>query len=72
MVQFDDGAWCCPRHGLLVTAKALVALYQVGVEGDVDWSEVCAVIAEVLPQVIRKVEATEGGSLVLDTARRSP
>ena len=38
--------------GLLVTARALVGLYQV--EGDADWSEICAVIAEVLPEVIRK------------------
>jgi len=54
------GACYYVRHGLLATAKALVALYQV--EGDADWSEICAVIAEVLPEVIRKVEATEGGA----------
>ena len=34
MVQFDDGAWYCPSHGLLIAARTLVALYQV--EGDAD------------------------------------
>lgn len=66
----DDSAWYCPRHGLLVTAKALVALYQV--EGDADWSEICAVIGEVLPEVIRKVEAAERGAGRFGPARRPP
>jgi hypothetical protein len=70
MVQFDDGAWYCPCHGLLVTGKALVALYQV--EGDADWSEICAVIGEVLPEVIRKVEAAESGAGHLDPTPRQP
>lgn len=62
------GAWYCPRHGLLVTAKALLGLYQV--EGDADWSEICAVIREVLPEVIHKVEAGEIGAARLDPAPR--
>jgi len=70
MVRYDDGAWYCPRHGLLVTAKALVALYQV--EGDADWSEICAVIGEVLPEVILKIEAAESSSRPFDTERRQP
>ena len=57
MVRSLDGAWNCPVHALLAAAKALVALYQA--PGDADWSEICAVIAEVLPDVIGKVEAAE-------------
>ncbi len=68
MVHSGDGAWYCPRHGLLVTAKALLGLYQV--EGDADWSEICAVIREVLPEVIHKVEAGEIGAARLDPAPR--
>jgi len=60
MVQLDSGAGYCPRHGLLVATKTLVALYKV--EGDADWSAICELIAEVLPDVIRKVEAAENGS----------
>ncbi len=60
MVQSDSGAWYCRRHGLLVATKTLVALYKV--EGDADWSAICALIAEVLPHAIRKVEAAENAS----------
>lgn len=68
MVRFDDGAWYCPRHGLLLTAKTLLALHQV--EGDVDWSGISAVIAEILPDVTRKVEAAERGVRGFDLASK--
>src|SRR5438552_2007424 len=68
MVHTDDGAWFCPPHGLLVTAKALVALYCV--EGDADWSQICEVITEALRAVINKVEAAESGASRLDHRRR--
>jgi hypothetical protein len=66
MVQADDGSWFCPRHGLLVTVKALVALYQV--EGDADWAAISGLIAETLPDMIRKVEAADGRQRRLDPA----
>lgn len=64
MVRFDDGAWYCPNHALLVTAKTLVTLYRV--EGDADWSMICELIAETLPDVIRKVEEPKGYPRRLD------
>ena len=64
LVRFDDGAWYCPDHALLVTAKTLVTLY--GVEGDADWSTICELIAETLPDVIRKVEEPKGYPRRLD------
>jgi hypothetical protein len=60
MVQADDGAWFCPRHGLLNVAKVLLTLYRA--PGDADWSQICELIAETLPGVIAKAEAAEGGS----------
>jgi len=60
MVQADDGAWFCPRHGLLNAAKVLLTLYRA--PGDADWSQICELIAETLPGVIAKAEAAEGGS----------
>ena len=68
MVQFDDGPWYCPSHALLLVAKTLVLLYRV--EGDADWSSMCELIAETLPDVITKVEAAESGGVRFD--RRKP
>ena len=50
MVQADDGAWFCPRHGLLNAAKVLLTLYRA--PGDADWSQICELIAETLPGVL--------------------
>jgi hypothetical protein len=64
MVQFADGPWYCPSHALLLVAKTLVLLYRV--EGDADWSSISELIAETLPDVIRKVEVESGFSRRLD------
>lgn len=64
MVRFDDGAWYCPSHALLTVGKTLVLLYRV--EGDADWSGICELIAETLPEVIRKVEEPKGYRRRLD------
>lgn len=64
MVQFADGPWYCPSHALLLAAKTLVLLYRV--EGDADWSSICELIAETLPDVIRKVEEPRGYPRRLD------
>ena len=61
MVQADDGAWFCPRHALLNIARTLLTLYRV--QGDADWSQICELIAETLPDVIAKVEAADGRHL---------
>ncbi len=55
MVQFGFGAWYCPAHGLLIAAKDLVALYRV--EGEADWTAICEIIADILPERVAKVEA---------------
>jgi hypothetical protein len=55
MVQSKSGCWHCPRHGLLVAAKDLIALYQV--EGDADWTAISEIIGEQLPEIVKKVEA---------------
>ena len=60
---------CCPRHGLLFTARALVALYQV--EGGADWPDICAVIGEALPEAIRKVGAAKCDAGRLGSPRRA-
>jgi hypothetical protein len=60
MVQLDDGAWYCPPHGLLVTAKTLVALYRA--DGDANWTHISELIGETLPELIETVEA--GDSVV--------
>lgn len=70
MVRFDDGTRYCPSHALLAAAKTLVLLYRV--EGDADWSSICEVIAEMLPEVIRKVEAAEAGARTSGAVPRSP
>jgi hypothetical protein len=45
-----------------------VTLYQV--EADAEWSEIAAVIAEVLPDVNGKAEAAERGAGRSDSAER--
>src|SRR5436309_4270957 len=57
MVQFPDGEWYCPSHGLLLAARDLVSLYRV--EGDADWTAICGIITELLPELVAKVEARE-------------
>lgn len=60
MVQFPTGEWYCLSHGLLLAARELVSLYRV--EGDADWTAICEIIAELLPELVAKVEARERGS----------
>ncbi len=55
MVQFGSGAWYCPEHGLLLAAKDLVSHYRA--EGEADWSAICEIIADILPELVAKVEA---------------
>ena len=55
MVQFGSGAWYCPEHGLLLAAKDLVSRYRVA--GEADWTVICEIIAEILPELVAKVEA---------------
>ena len=55
MVQFGCGAWYCPEHGLLLAAKDLVSRYRVA--GEADWTVICEIIAEILPELVAKVEA---------------
>jgi hypothetical protein len=57
MVRFPAGEWYCPSHGLLLAARDLVALYRV--EGDADWTAICEIIAELLPELVAKAEARE-------------
>src|SRR5437016_1086769 len=57
MVQFPTGEWYCPRHALLLAARDLVSLYRV--EGDADWTAICEIIAELLPEILAKTEARE-------------
>ena len=59
MVRFPAGEWYCPRHGLLLAARDLVALYRV--EGDADWTAICEIIAELLPVLVAKAELHERG-----------
>jgi hypothetical protein len=60
MFRFEDGTWYCPRHGLVVAARALVALYRV--EGEGDWSAMSEMIGETLPDILRRLDAAERGS----------
>src|SRR6266851_9696405 len=53
MFRYDDGTWYCPRHGLIVATRALVALYRV--EGEADWSVLSEVIEEALPEILRRI-----------------
>ena len=55
MVQFGSGAWYCPEHGLLLAAKDLVSHYRVA--GEADWSAICEIITDILPELVAKVEA---------------
>ncbi len=57
MVQFPAGEWYCASHGLLLAARDLVALYRV--ESDADWTAICEIIGELLPQLLAKVETHE-------------
>ncbi len=60
MFRYDDGTWYCPRHGLIVATRALVALYRA--EGEADWSVVSELIGETLPEILRRIDATERSS----------
>ena len=60
MFRHDDGTWYCPRHGLVVAARALVALYRA--EGDADWSAMSEMIGETLPEILRRIDAKESSS----------
>jgi len=53
-----DGAWYCRSHALLVVAKTLVTR-STGSKA-MPIASICALIAEVLPDVIRKVEEPKG------------
>jgi hypothetical protein len=66
MFRYDDGTWYCPRHGLVVVARALVALYRV--EGDADWSAMSEIIGETLPEILRRIDAKESSSGRLEAA----
>ena len=54
MVQFGFGAWYCPEHGLLLAAKDLVSHYRV--EGEAEWTAICEIIANILPELVAKAE----------------
>jgi hypothetical protein len=60
MARFPAGEWYCPSHGLLLAARDLVALYRA--EGDADWTAICEIIAELLPDLVAKAEARERGT----------
>ncbi len=60
MFRYDDGTWCCPRHGLVVAARALVSLYRA--EGEADWSAMSELIGETLPEILRRIDLTESSS----------
>ena len=55
MVQFGSGAWYCPEHGLLLATKDLISHYRVA--GEADWSAICEIIADILPELVAKVDA---------------
>jgi ssDNA-binding Zn-finger/Zn-ribbon topoisomerase 1 len=60
MFRHEDGTWYCPRHGLVVAARALVALHRA--EGDADWSAMSEMIGETLPEILRRIDAMESSS----------
>ena len=60
MFRYYDGTWYCPRHGLIVATRALVALHRA--EGEADWSAISEMIAETLPEILRRIDATERSS----------
>jgi hypothetical protein len=55
MVRVATGAWFCPSHALLLAARDLVALYRA--DGDADWTAISEIIAEVLPEIVTKLES---------------
>lgn len=59
MVRFPAGEWYCPSHGLLLAARDLVSLYRV--EGEADWTAICEIIGELLPELLAKAERGSGG-----------
>jgi len=60
MFRYDDGTWYCPRHGLVVAARALVELFRA--EGEADWSAMSDLIEETLPEILRRIDLTESSS----------
>ncbi len=60
MIQYDDGTWYCPRHGLVIAARSLVALYRA--EGDADWTAMSELIGEALPEILRRIDAAESSA----------
>ena len=58
MVQFTTGSWFCPVHALFLASSDLVSLYRA--EGEADWKGISEVIAEALPDIIRKFERSDG------------
>jgi hypothetical protein len=54
MVRHESGAWHCPVHALLLAARHLVSLYRA--EGEADWTAICEIIGETLPDIVAKTE----------------
>lgn len=54
MVQFDSAEWYCPTHALLAVARDLVRLYRT--EGEADWTAICEILGETLPEILAAVE----------------
>jgi hypothetical protein len=67
MFRYDDGTWSCPRHGLVVADRALVALYRA--EGEADWSAMSELIGETLPEILHRLDATERSSGRLESGQ---
>jgi hypothetical protein len=67
MFRYEDGTWYCPRHALVVAARALAALYRT--EGEADWSAMSEIIGETLPEILRRIDARESSSGRLEAAR---
>lgn len=55
MIKVESGAWFCPSHALLLAVRDLVTLYRA--EGEADWTAISEIIAEVLPEVLAKIDA---------------
>ena len=56
MFRVESGAWYCPSHALCLAARDLVALCRT--EGEADWTAISEIIAEVLPSLIAKLDAS--------------
>lgn len=54
MVQTPAGTWYCPKHGLFCAVTDLISLYRR--EGEADWTAICEIIGEQLPEIVKKVE----------------